>query len=247
MTNRVALILVNYNMAERTDALVAAVRRHATCPVDYFIVDNGSDISQPSKYTTVNLFPNQQTTAGWLAGLRAAKDWGEYFAYWFMITSAEFPVGHGDPAPMVNFLRDNPDAVGIHPALSAGSTTHWTHMITRGGCAPRQTWMIDNIASLYRADWFDSIGWFDERLIYAWGIDLETCWQARIHGRTLWIDERCRVKKVTDIGYKLQRMNMSANERQVRATENMHKVLGEKHGRNWWEMMTTEGVTDEMR
>lgn len=245
--DRVALILVNYNMPERTDALVAAVRRHATCPVDFFVVDNGSDLVAPSKYTTVTLYPNQQTTAGWIAGLKAVKEWGEYFAYWFLITSAEFPAGHGDPFPMVEFLCENPDAVGIHPALSAGSTTHWEHMIARGGDALRQTWMIDNIASLYRADWFDRIGWFDARLTYAWGVDLETCWKARSQGKTLWIDECCRVTKVTDIGYKMNRMNMPASERQVKATENMHKVLGEKYGSGWQEKLLHEHVTKEMR
>ena len=34
--------------------------------------------------------------------------------------------------------------------------------------------MIDNIFSMYKAAWFDSIGWFDPQLRYAWGIDLET-------------------------------------------------------------------------
>lgn len=245
--NRIALILTNYNMAERTDAIVGAVRRHTTWPVDYFVVDNGSDIAPPSKYTTVHLERNQQTTAGWLAGLRAARDWGGYFAYWFLITSAEFPTGFGDPAPMVEFLLDNPDAVGIHPALTADSTTHWTHMLTRGEDAPRQTWMIDNIASMYRAEWFDEIGWFDERLTYAWGIDLETCWLARRMKRSLWIDERCRVRKVTDIGYAMNRMNMSAADRQTKATENMHAVLSAKYGQGWHEMMLTEHVTEDMR
>lgn len=245
----VALILVNYNMPERTNALVTHLRKHTLHPLDYYVVDNGSDIKAPSLYTTVKLVRNVQTTGGWLAGLQAARDSGErYLAYWFIITSAEIAPDSGDIlTPMAEWLATHTDAVGIHPALTADSTTHWTHLHTRGGDQPRQTWFIDNIASLYRADWFDEIGWFDPRLRYAWGIDLETCWLARKQNRTLWVDERVRIKKVTDIGYQLQRMNMTAHERRALATQNMQEVQTEKYGYNWHSMMLTDRVTEDMR
>ena len=248
MSDKVALILTNYNLPERTDALIERIRRDVRWPLDYYVVDNGSDLQPLSQYTTVPLAKNRQTTGGWLAGLKAAKASGEkYLAYWFLITSAEIPDGAGDIlTPMASWLVAHPDAVGVHPALTADSTTHWMHLLARAANCPRQTWMIDNIASLYRADWFDEIGWFDPCLIYAWGIDLETCWLARRGNRTLWVDERARVKKVTDIGYKLNRMRMTADERQVKATENMHQVLSAKYGRGWWEMMSYDNVTGDM-
>ncbi len=107
--------------------------------------------------------------------------------------------------------------------------------------------MIDNIASLYRADWFDSIGWFDPALVYAWGIDLETCYKARMQRRDLFVDERVRVKKITDIGYKMNRMGMTAEQRQERAGANMAAVLSSRYGVNWWNIMTQEGVTNDLR
>ncbi|MCJ7620948.1 MAG: hypothetical protein MUP64_12095, partial [Anaerolineae bacterium] len=143
-------------------------------------------------------------------------------------------------------LMADPNAVGVHPALTADSTTSWEHLRARGG-SPRQAWMLDNIAALYRADWFDSIGRFDPRYVYAWGPDLEAGLLARRQGRTLWVHEGALVKKVTDVGYAMGRMGMGADERRRRASENMRAVLQEKYSPDYWRVVTEERVTDDMR
>jgi len=251
-SRRVALILTNYNMPERTDALVEYIRDNSKWPVDYFVVDNASDLIRQSKYTIVHLNENRQTCGGWLAGLEDARNWVQlikcppYFAYWIMITSAEFVPGSGDVlTPMCEFLMENPEAVGIHPALTEDSTTTWSHMLTIGGNEPRRTFMIDNISALYRADWFDEIGWFDPELTFAWGTDLETCWEARRQGKSIWIDERVRVKKVTNIGYKMERMNMTADERFKQAADEAQRVLSKKYGADFLNKLRYEYTEDE--
>lgn len=248
MTNKVAIFIVNYNMPERTDALCSYILHNTTWSCDLYVIDNGSDLVSPAKHTNVWIEKNQQTTAGWLQGLiEAQKSGREYFAYMFIITSADFPET-GDPiTPLAKFLLDNPDAVGVHPALTEDSTTSWTHMLTRGGDSPRQTWMADNICMMYRADWFDSIGWFDPEMLYAWGIDLETCYKAREQGRSLWIHEGVKVRKITNIGYQMERMNMSADERSIKAGANMRQVLAKKYGDNFWWKMVDEFVKEEWR
>lgn len=261
MSDRVAVILTNYNMPERTDALVEHFRRHVRWPHDWFVVDNASDLVAPSRYTNVQLDTNRQTTGGWLVGLKYAQTFGEdYLAYLFLITSTEIPEMQGDIlTPLASWMRTHAGAVGMHPALTRDSTTSWGHLLTH--CAPngveganpvgsirlkvaevRQTWMIDNICSLWRAEWFDKIGWFDPRLVYGWGVDLETCWKARRDGLGIFVDERVQVKKVTDIGYQMDRMGMTANERRKRAGKNMQVILSGKYGPYWWEKMTEEYV-----
>ena len=241
----VAILIVNYNMQERTDALVESINRRVKYPHIVIVIDNGSDQQAPSKYTNVKIRPNIQTTGGWLEGIKAAEPFKPY-AYWFLITSAEFPEGDDDPlAPMVELLEAG--AVGVHPTLTTDSTTSWKHMIDRGTNKPRLTWMIDNIASLYKADWFDSIGRFDPALTYAWGIDLETCWKARRDSLPIYIDERVHIKKVTNIGYKMNRMGMTAEQREQRAGANMAAILSHRYGVNWWDRMTNEYVTEEMK
>jgi hypothetical protein len=235
-------------MPERTDALCEYIRDHVKAyPVDLCVVDNGSDLVEPSKYTTLHLKENVQTTGGWLAGLDSLDQ--DYLAYWFLITSTEFVADKSfDPlAPMVEKLNSDPQAVGVHNALTVDSTTAWKHLITRGGDGCRQTWMIDNISSLYRADWFDEIGRFDERLVYAWGVDLETCYLARKQGRTLWVCEDAQVKKVTDIGYRMERMNMSAERRRELARENMVQILTKKHGPLGCHKVLNDYIEDGMK
>jgi len=250
--NKVAILIPSYNMPERAEALVEFISNHVEYPHDTILIDNGSDIKLPSIYSTITLAENIQTTGAWLMGLHyadmlALKYHQPYFAYWFLITSAEF-VGTADVlAPMAELLESDPNAVGVHPALTEDSTTSWKHLIERGTNVPRQTWMIDNIASLYRADWFDSIGRFDPEMRYAWGIDLETCYIARRDNRSLWVDERVKVKKVTNIGYNMNRMKMSASEREQLAGENMRSVLYKKYGSNYWRMMMEANVKDEWR
>jgi hypothetical protein len=107
--------------------------------------------------------------------------------------------------------------------------------------------MIDNIASLYRADWFDGIGRFDPALIYGWGIDLETCYKARQDGRTLWVHEGASMKKVTDIGYTMKRMNMTAEARRFLASRNMDQVLSTKYGKDWRKVILGTNITGDMR
>ena len=233
MTERVAAFIVNYNMPERADALAQHIKNKSAHPVDVYLIDNGSDISPPAQHTNVRLDRNVQTTNGWLCGMKAADKVGGYFAYWFLITSAEF-VDDSDPlTPMVQFLQDNRFAVGIHPALTKDSTTAWKHMITDGSTLPRRVRMIDNIASLYKAEWFDSIGRFDPELVYGWGIDIETCYLARKADKSVWIDESVYIKKVTDIGYSMGRMNMKAHIRRVKASRNMQAVLSKRYGPEW--------------
>lgn len=244
---KVAIFIVNYNMPERAEALYKNVKENSRWPIDIYLIDNGSDIKNIAKGTNVFIKRNVQTCRGWLEGLKAAQISNkQYFAYMFLITSANF-ISDEDPiTPMVEFLIKNKKAVGIHPALTKESTTNWKHLITREGGSPRQTWMIDNIASLYRADWFDSIGWFDKELIYAWGIDLETCYLARKQGRTIWVDERVQVTKITNIAYKMKRMNMSADQRSKLAGQNMKDILSKRYGENYWELMTEKYVTKKM-
>jgi len=246
MTGRVAAVITNYNMPERADALAEHLFK-SEWPLDLYLVDNGSDLVEPAKHTNVRIPKNIQTTGGWLAGLSEADDTGkEYLAYMFLITSTE--ILDTDPvAPMAVWLESNADAVGIHPALTHDSTTSWGQLYARGGQQPRRTWMIDNICSMYRAEWFNSIGRFDPAMEYAWGVDLETCYKARVQRRTLWVDERVQVRKVTNIAYSMNRMNMSADERGARAGANMRDVLFKKYGPAFWEKMTKDLVTDDIR
>jgi len=241
--NKIACIITNYNMPERTDALAEFILKKYKKIVDLIVVDNASDLVPPSQYTTLFLKENIQSTGGWLRGLEEAKKLNP-FAYWFIITSAEF-IGKDCLNPMIKLLENNPNAVGVHPALSLDSSTPWKHLFTRGKPS-RKTWYIDNISSLWRADWFDSVGGFDPDLKYAWGIDFDICWKARSQGKEIWITEPAGMKKLTNIGYAMKRMNMTMEMRSFLAGQNMTCVLAGKYGPFWHDKLTLEFVTHDL-
>jgi hypothetical protein len=250
----IAIIIPNYNMPEATDALGDFIKTNIKYPHKLIVVDNGSDIMNESVFTQIRVEENLQTTAGFLLGLNYAdhleRKYGEkFFAYWFLITSTSLPESTtGDIlAPLVRYLKEDTQAVGISHALTYESTTHWTHLIDRNTQAPRRTWMLDNISTLYRADWFNEIGRFDPRLYMAWGIDLETSYIARSQERSLWVYDGLRVRKTTDVAYDMGRMNQTAQQRRIIASENMDNVLRTKYGNNWDQIMRGMYVDKDWR
>jgi hypothetical protein len=201
--------------------------------VDYFIVDNGSDIKPPAFWTSIKLPKNRQTMGGWLAGWDLARWDSKYDAYIFAITSTEIPQGQGDIIqPMLDTMFGEERVVGVHPILTPDSTTAWSHMKR-----PGDAWMIDNIFAMYRADWFDMKGGFDPDFRYGWGPDLEMGYLARKDIFRLVVTDKCTVKKVTNIGYDMDRMNMTASEREIQARRNMHRVMERKYGNAWKKIM----------
>ena len=105
-SNRVAAVIVNYNMVERADNIAEGIKKHVKWPVDVIVVDNGSDLkdSPPSKHTAVRLEANVQTANGWLMGVEYAKALSHaygycYMAYWIWITTSEYieTVSHAYP------------------------------------------------------------------------------------------------------------------------------------------------------
>jgi hypothetical protein len=234
---RVAALITNYNMPERADALAGYIKHHCD-NTDVFLLDNGSDIMAPAFHTTHVLKQNIQTTGGWLYLWEQAR--GGYDAYWFLITSAEFAECVPNPLPqMVKCFELYSHCVGVHPALTKDSTTSWEHMkeLMPGGY--RKVWMLDNIACLYRADWFDKHP-FDPALKYAWGIDLEMAYHARCEDKSLYISEPGSIGKITDIGYKMQRMNMQAEKRKELARANMEEVFSKRYGPQWKDLLYNE-------
>ena len=249
MRHKSAIIIPNYNMPERTDALVEYIQEHAKAPYDLLVVDNGSDLVPPSKYTNVFIEENCQTTCAWLKGLEFAdvceSFCGEfYFAYMIMITSAEFVEGSGDPlTPLVEFLAETPQAAVVHAALTKDSTTaHAAQMMDRGSGQPRRTFLVDNIAALWRADWLNSVGRFRKELTMGWGVDMEGCWMARRDRKTIWMHEGTLIKKVSDIGYSMDRMNMTSSERGELASAESRKILEPIYGPDYNEKLGHEWV-----
>lgn len=248
-SKRVAVFIVNYNMPEKTNSLYEYLIKNVKYPIDVYIVDNGSDLVPPSKYTNVRIKKNKQTMGGWMKAFQEAdKKLYKYFAYMFLFTSMEFTVKSKDPiSSMIEKLKEDHDAVAVIPAISKDSDIYWEHLKNRGSNNFRRTWFVDNIASLWRAEWLDRNGRVNKDLVYAYGVDVEMCWKARKAKKSIWIDERIEVQKITDVGYKMNRMNMSAEDRRKLAWENTVEVFSKKYGPDWYDKLYNQDIDDSWR
>ena len=248
-SNKVAVFIVNYNMVEKADKLYEYIVQKVKYPIDIYLIDNGSDLMKPSKYTNVFIEKNCQTTGGWLRAFQEAdKKPYRYFAYMFLFTSLEFTSKSKDPvSSMIKIFTKHKDAVGVIPSISKDSIVYWEHLKNRGSHDFRRTWFIDNIASIWKADWLDRIGRINKDLIYAYGIDVEMCYLARKQNKSIWIDENIEVKKITDIGYKMNRMNMTAEDRRKLAWDNTVEVFSKKYGPDWYDKLYNQYIEDSWR
>jgi hypothetical protein len=236
--NKVAIILLNYNMPERADDAAANILARVQVPYELIVVDNGSDIMEPADSTTLRLSKNVQVSNGFRMGLAyadaiAAWERIEFFAYWFLITSLQFlPDEDYDPlARLLKPMLDNPNVAFVVPTLTPETVTAWEHMRNRGGSGTRETWGTDfYLAGLVRAMWFNAIGGFNPVLRYGWGICSEVNWYTRKAGYSILLHEDVMIQKDTDVAYEMNRMGMTAKDRGTLSSDEMNYILTQKWG-----------------
>ena len=231
---KTAIIICNYNMPERTDALVGHILDTVKLPYEFIIVDNGSDLVEPSKYTTLYLKKNVQTTGGFMAGLDYADQMDEkFYAYWLFITSAEFKDDPRDPLEiLMNLMLKDKKTYAVSPAMTF-NTSAWEYWMTPRGKTPRRTFGIDYIAALINEEKLNEIGSFRKELTFMWGVQGECNMLARKRGWHIYVHDEYIMHKETNIGYKMGRMNMTAKDRVRLASKEKVEVLQKIYGNNF--------------
>ena len=240
-SNRVAAIIVNYNMVERADNIAEGIKKHVKWPVDVIVVDNGSDLkdSPPSKHTAIRLEANVQTTNGWLMGVEYAKALSHaygycYMAYWIWITTSEYVETKDILTPMAEAMIADPKIAGVSPYLTSDSLPKtWPQLYKQKGTSNtdiKDVNFLDNLATLWRAEWFDSIGVFDPDELRGFGVDTENSYLARLSGRRVVVHQGVSIRKTSGVAYKMKRMNANAAKRGDVATKEMRNCLGFRYG-----------------
>ena len=223
-------------MPESTDALCEHIHKTVKMPYDLIVVDNGSDITLPSNHTSVFLHKNKQTTQGFLDGLACADvPTSDYFAYWLLITSAEFIEDDlSDPLEvLLSVLENDPKAFVVQPSIEFDYDQAWSSMLAPRGHKPRRAWGVDYISALFRADHLNEMGRFRKELTMMWGVPGECNWKARKSGLHIYVHDGYTMKKHTDIGYEMLRMGMTAEKRRELASAESDRVLEPIYGENY--------------
>jgi hypothetical protein len=233
--NKTAIVICSYNMPERTDKLVEHIHKTVKRPYDLLVVDNGSDLVPPSQYTNVPIPENVQTTNGFLAGLEHADMLDNYFAYWTIITSAAF-IEEDDRDPLdelLSVLENDPLAFAVQPSIMFETDEAWAKWLRPRKDRPRRIWGIDYISTLFRAEYLNQIGRFRKELTMMWGVPGECNWKARKNGWHIYVHDGYSMLKETNIGYTMDRMNMTAEDRSRLASEESDEILTPIYGENY--------------
>src|SRR4051812_35496751 len=97
---RVAIIVLNYNTPEMTDALASYLAHQLAYPrKELFVVDNGS--REPPASTTHRLPENLGFTRGMHEGYLIASRAGDFDAYWLLNSDLGFEYGNDVLARLV--------------------------------------------------------------------------------------------------------------------------------------------------
>ena len=106
----------------------------------------------------------------------------------------------------------------------------------------RKVYRTDYLAVLLRAEYFKAIGRFRPELPMLWGAIGECNWKARKNGWNLYIVDDYVIHKETNIGYDLDRMNMTAKDRariaSAQADEVLIPIYGEDFRERHWNEYT---------
>lgn len=221
-----AVIIVNYNMPERTDALVEHIYDTVKLPYETIVVDNGSDLVEPSQYSTIHLPENLQTTGGFIAGMEYA-DWlyKDFDYYWFFITSIEFKDDDRDALEiLMEVMENDAKAYAVSPAFTFNWSAFSDWMEPREGNKPRRVWGIDYLAALIDKEKLEQIGGFREEVTMMWGVHGECNMLARKNGWHIYVHDGYVMHKESNIGYKMDRMNMTAEQRANQAQKEKKEV-----------------------
>lgn len=188
---KVAVVVLNYRMPEMTDALVDSIRQKVKYPHDLYVIDNGTPEGEAiPKHTTQQCTPNRKFTGGFNFGLKAVQEWERvqkraiYEAVWIVCNDIRLN-SPGDPLSacmhQIKKYEDTAQPIGIiHPAIERGAGWNWPHMFrTHGTDGLHEAWFVDIIAPVYTRKMMNFLQWqFNADLLYGWGVDLYTCYEA---------------------------------------------------------------------
>lgn len=239
---KTAIIICSYNMPEYTDALVEHIQRHVRRPYDLYVMDNGSDLVDPSQWTTHYIPDNIQMVPGFMMGVQIADQEDDYQYYWMLITSVRFDgTDERDPLAMLQpTLEEDVKALCIQPAqiIDYGA---WKDLLApQDAGTPRRVWGLEPNATLYRASLFKEIGMWREELTMGWGFSTELFWKARKRGLRIYTHDGYAMYKDTFVGYHMDRMNMSGEERSRLASEEADAIMIPIYGEEWRERLNHE-------
>ena len=230
MLPRVAIIVLNYNTPEMTDALAAYLEADLEYPNKrLYVVDNGS-AGVPAR-TTHRLAENLGFTRGMHAAWRIAADEEPFDAYWFLNSDVGFEYGRHVLRDLVDVLFAREEYAQIAPQMNSPH-----RFMEQAQADAQRVPYLEPTATLVKAAALERLGFWDLDLTLGWGVDYDFGYRVRAAGLANILTSRARIthKEHKSIGDYSGYVNRAAAE--------MHGVLTRKYGPGWERIMRMRRV-----
>jgi GT2 family glycosyltransferase len=231
MPPNIAILVLNYNTADLTDALAAYLRSDLHYPrKDVFIIDNGSPT--PPLSATHRLPANLGFTRGMHEAWRIASSADDYAAYWFLHSDIGFEHGNNTLLELADILCSDDQFAQISPQFNS------PHKFMENAAERAQRVpYLEPMATLIKASTIEKIGFWDLDLTHGWGVDYDYGFRVRQAGLANILTNRARIvhkqhKSISDFSAFVER-----------AAAEMHTVLARKYGPGWERINRMRRVT----
>jgi len=232
--------ILSYKMAELTDRTVDNLLNCGwEIGRNLFVYENGSEDeshSDVSQYVTHFTGGNLRMTGGW--NYIVKKHRSESID-WLWLCTNDFEITGGVPSPDFFHHRLKNDVGWWHPAVERIQGYAYPWMFYQG-IGLRDVRMTDSICPALNINLIwqmigpqANVPVFDPELYRGWGIDYDTCYQARRRGYRVVIDDNITVKHEASKTYSSGVAPESVEEFYKSAYSEMNKRLTEKYGANW--------------
>lgn len=224
----IAIIVLNYNTPEMTDALANYLESCLDYPrKKLYVVDNGS--ARPPASATHRLPENLGFTRGMHEGYLIASREDAYDAYWLLNSDVGFEYGNDVLLHLARLLFSSESYAQIAPQHNSPH-----RFMERATAEAQPVPYLEPTATLVKASTIGRVGFWDLELTLGWGVDYDYGYRVRQAGLLNVLTSRARVthkehKSIADFG-----------DYRGRASAEMNAVLAAKYGADWGRIMSDE-------
>jgi|GEM_PF-1225771 len=224
----IGILILHYNTPEMTDRLARTIP-------EAIVIDNGStgDGSYKGENRCWKIDPisgkSQGFTKGWNLAIEHFKK--SYPALWLMNSDIQIS---REAIGRIKNVMDREDIKILSPSFNSC----WRQM-KKAGSGLREVKFVEFTAPVIKTDLFDAIGLFDENITKGYTVDADFCWTAAQKGFKTYVDDdssfiHLEHRTVKEIG------QIATYSRE--ATQEMQKVLRDKYGASWRQLLMGEPV-----
>lgn len=238
---KVIVAILNYNMPMITDNLYCQLKNLIKLPVEFIVMDNGSDTDKIAISTTNRIEKNTRLTGGLNKILEIVKN-KDVDYIWLCTNDISIRTKIDPIESMINKFKNDQTLGIVHPSLKKEPVKNYAYpwmckdIVNMKDGYTTDHITYDIICPFFKKEVLKLLDWkFDKRFEYGWGIDYDSAYLCRKNNYKIAVDFDIEIEHKTSITYDSGNDKEFKNRQEYykKAGENMNKVMVEKYGINW--------------